>query len=79
MKKKQVVTTQSMRKIEDGEHLPWSLSLLIYKTNSLAVSYAIKVRSSEFGSDPAALKEMLRRSLTSDNRREGEGLDEEER
>lgn len=27
------------------------------------VSYAIKVRSSEYGSDPAALQEMVRRSL----------------
>ncbi|UZJ55356.1 hypothetical protein CBS101457_004676 [Exobasidium rhododendri] len=57
MKKKQTVTTQSMRKIED-------------------VSYAIKVRSSEFGTDSAALQEMVRRSLASDTRREEEGTEE---
>jgi predicted translin family RNA/ssDNA-binding protein len=59
MKKKQTVTTQSMRKIED-------------------VSYAIKVRSSEYGSNPAALQEMLLRSLASSSRQDREGMEEEE-
>ncbi|EST06751.1 Translin [Kalmanozyma brasiliensis GHG001] len=44
LKKKQFVTNQSLRKIED-------------------ILYAITVRSAEFGSDPKALKEMVRRTL----------------
>ncbi|PWY98693.1 Translin [Testicularia cyperi] len=46
LKKKQIVTNQSLRKIED-------------------ILYALAVRSSEYGSDPEALKEMVRRSLAS--------------
>ncbi|SNX87914.1 uncharacterized protein MEPE_06625 [Melanopsichium pennsylvanicum] len=46
MKKKQVVTNQSLRKIED-------------------ILYAITVRSAEYGSDPKALQEMVRRALAS--------------
>lgn len=58
MRKKQQVTSQSMRKIED-------------------VSYAIKVRSSEYGSDPAALQEMVRRSLRGGSGGGGEGAPDE--
>lgn len=58
MKKKQVVTNQSMRKIED-------------------ISYNIKVRSAEFGSNPAALQEMLRRSLVSNSNSGPAEMDEE--
>ncbi|CBQ71420.1 conserved hypothetical protein [Sporisorium reilianum SRZ2] len=46
LKKKQSVTNQSLRKIED-------------------ILYAITVRSVEFGSDPKALQEMVRRTLAS--------------
>ncbi|CDU24612.1 uncharacterized protein SPSC_04445 [Sporisorium scitamineum] len=46
LKKKQFVTNQSLRKIED-------------------ILYAITVRSAEFGSDPQALQEMVRRTLAS--------------
>ncbi|TKY86958.1 hypothetical protein EX895_003635 [Sporisorium graminicola] len=46
LKKKQSVTNQSLRKIED-------------------ILYAITVRSAEFGSDPQALREMVRRTLAS--------------
>ncbi|MCO5566021.1 hypothetical protein L7F22_019696 [Adiantum nelumboides] len=46
-RKKQQVTKQSTRKIED-------------------LSYAVKVRTSEFGSDQNALREMVRRALAGD-------------
>lgn len=46
-RKKQQVTMQSTRKIED-------------------LSYAVKVRTSEFGSDQKALQEMVRRALAND-------------
>lgn len=46
LKKKQLVTNQSLRKIED-------------------ILYAITVRTAEFGSDPKALAEMVRRTLAS--------------
>ncbi|SPO31496.1 uncharacterized protein UTRI_06626 [Ustilago trichophora] len=46
LNKKQSVTNQSLRKIED-------------------ILYAITVRSAEYGSDPKALQEMVRRTLAS--------------
>ncbi|PWN50540.1 Translin [Violaceomyces palustris] len=57
MKKKQSVTSQSVKKIED-------------------VLYAIAVRSSEYGSDPQALQEMVRRTLSAGGG--GGGREEEE-
>lgn len=79
LRKKQTVTNQSLRKIEDsklcrpspislsprsalfGHHIHCGCPLCLIAT----VLYAIRVRSAEFGSDPQALKEMVRRTLAS--------------
>ncbi len=84
LKKKQFVTNQSLRKIEDSKstkrHVMQShsscssckkvstprLTLSCDPVFSLdVVLYAITVRSAEYGSDPRALQEMVRRTLAS--------------
>ncbi|KAJ1603615.1 hypothetical protein NDA14_003012 [Ustilago hordei] len=59
LKKKQIVTNQSLRKIED-------------------ILYAITVRSAEYGSDPTALQEMVRRTLASASSAPNQGHDDDD-
>lgn len=80
--KKQVVTSQSLEKIEDGKLDPTTLT--IFFNSPCVAAYAIVVRSSEYDLSPEMLDDIVAKSISSysgqtfGRRREADNSDDDD-